>query len=83
VGMGAAQLLVHPDGFGGGGIGMANVAERLKVLYGDRAKMIIENRESGGTLIRLRLPILHNPEELITTSTIAPAPFGKNLRKAE
>jgi two-component system LytT family sensor kinase len=83
VGMGAAQLLVHPDGFGGGGIGMANVAERLKVLYGDRAKMIIENRESGGTLIRLRLPILHNPEELITTSTIAPAPFGKNPRKAE
>src|ERR1700691_495629 len=69
VGMGAAQLLVHPDGFGGGGIGMANVAERLKVLYGDAAKMIIENREGGGTLIRLRLPILSQvPEELMTAS---------------
>jgi two-component system LytT family sensor kinase len=83
VGMGAAQLLEPPDGFGSGGIGMANVAERLKVLYGDTAKMMIENREGGGTLIRLRLPILPNPEELMTTSSIAPAPFGKNLRKAE
>jgi len=83
VGMGAAQLLERPDGFGGIGIGMANVAERLKVLYGDAAKMIIENREGGGTLIRLRLPILPNPEELMTNSAIAPAPFGKSLRKAE
>ncbi len=83
IGMGAAQLLEHPDGLGGGGIGMANVAERLKVLYGDMAKMMIEDREGGGTLIRLRLPILPNPEELMTTSTIAPAPFGKSLRKVE
>ncbi len=83
VGMGAAQLLEQPDGFGGGGIGMANVAERLKVLYGDAAKMMIENREGGGTLIRLRLPILPNPEELMTTLTSAPAPFGKSLHKAE
>jgi two-component system LytT family sensor kinase len=83
VGMGAAQLLTQPDGFGGGGIGMANVAERLKVLYGDTAKMIIENREGGGTLIRLRLPLVPNPEELMTASTTAPAPFGKSLRKAE
>jgi two-component system, LytTR family, sensor kinase len=83
VGMGAAQMLEQPEGFGGGGIGMANVAERLKVLYGDMAKMIIENREGGGTLIRLRLPILPNPEELMTTSTIAPTPFGKSLRKVE
>jgi len=83
IGMGAAQLLEQPDGFGAGGIGMANVAERLKVLYGDTARMIIENREGGGTLIRLRLPILPNPEELMTTSAIVPAPFGKSLRKAE
>jgi two-component system LytT family sensor kinase len=83
VGMGAAQLLVQPDGFGAGGIGMANVAERLKVLYGDAAKMIIENREGGGTLIRLRLPIVPDAKELMTTSTIAPVPFGKSLRKAE
>src|SRR5271170_7722817 len=54
VGMGAAQAFVRDqvrehvrghepaDGLGGIGIGMANVAERLKVLYGDTAKMMIE-----------------------------------------
>jgi hypothetical protein len=62
---------------------MANVAERLKVLYGDAARMKIEAREGGGTVIRLRLPILPNPEELMTAAAIAPAPFGKSLRKAE
>jgi two-component system LytT family sensor kinase len=85
VGMNATQAEPSDDsdGVAVGGIGMANVAERLKVLYGDTAKMMIENREGGGTLIRLRLPILPNPEELMTTSTIAPVPFGKSLRKAE
>jgi two-component system, LytTR family, sensor kinase len=87
VGIGPAHGLVrelgNADGLGGMGIGMANVAERLKVLYGDAARMMIENRDGGGTLIRLRLPILPNPEELMTTSAIAPAPFGKSLRKAE
>jgi two-component system LytT family sensor kinase len=82
VGMGSTPLVAQ-DGFGGAGIGMANVAERLKVLYGDDAKMMIDGREGGGTLIRLRLPILPNPEELMTTEALSPAPFGKNLRKAE
>jgi two-component system, LytTR family, sensor kinase len=71
------------DDWVGMGIGMANIAERLKVLYGDTARMIIEKREGGGTLIRLRLPILPNTEELMTTSAAAPVPFGKSLRKAE
>src|SRR6202167_2564154 len=71
------------DGVGGMGIGMANVVERIKVLYGDAAKMKIEGRDGGGTIIRLRLPILPNPEELMTSAAIAPTPFGKSLRKAE
>ena len=87
VGMGSAQEFIRDreqgDGLEGMGIGMANVAERLQVLYGDTAKMMIENREGGGTLIRLRLPILPNPEELMTTSAIVPAPFGKSLHKSE
>jgi two-component system LytT family sensor kinase len=58
VGMGAAQLIAKPDGLGGTGIGMANVAERLKVLYGDTAKMTIDSHSEKGTLVRLRLPIL-------------------------
>ena len=58
VGMGAAQLLERPSGLGEGGIGMANVAERLKVLYSDTAKMTIDSRNGTGTLVRLRLPVL-------------------------
>jgi two-component system LytT family sensor kinase len=58
VGMGAVQLLERPTGLGGSGIGMANVAGRLKVLYGDAARMHIDSHEGSGTLIRLRLPIL-------------------------
>jgi two-component system LytT family sensor kinase len=58
VGMGAAQLIQKPDGLGGSGIGMANVAERLKVLYGDTARMTIDSHDGKGTLVRLRLPIL-------------------------
>jgi two-component system LytT family sensor kinase len=58
IGMGAAQLLQRPTGLGGTGIGMANVAERLKVLYGDTARMTIDTREGKGTLVRLRMPIL-------------------------
>ncbi len=83
VGMGAAQLLSTPDGLGSTGIGMANVAERLKVLYGDAAKMVIDSREGTGTLIRLRLPLLPNPDELMTSTTLAPAPAGKILHKVE
>src|SRR6266404_17550 len=82
VGMAASHLLEQPDAFGGTGIGMANVAERLKVLYGDAAKMMIESQEGVGTQIRLRLPVLDNYEDLMAT-TIAPAPAGKSLHKAE
>jgi two-component system LytT family sensor kinase len=82
VGIGATQQLARDSGEGAG-IGMANVAERLKVLYGDAAKMIIDGREGGGTLIRLRLPILPHAEELMTATTLSPAPFGKTLRKVE
>src|SRR5579862_5364078 len=58
VGMGAAHLLEKPTGLGGTGIGLANVAERLKVLYGETARMTIDSREGKGTLIRLSLPVL-------------------------
>jgi len=46
--------LVEP----GGGIGMSNVAERLKVLYGDAATMTISSADGQGTLVVLRVPVL-------------------------
>ena len=42
----------------GSGIGMANISERLKVLYGDSARMTIDSHEGRGTLVRIRLPLL-------------------------
>src|SRR5215471_6566038 len=82
VGMPSAQMVEQGDDTGSSGIGMANVAERLKVLYGDTAKMMIDSREGVGTLVRLRLPLLPNPEELMTATTISPAPAGKSLHRA-
>jgi two-component system LytT family sensor kinase len=39
------------------GIGLANVRERLNVLYGDRARVELESQPNRGTLVRLILPI--------------------------
>ena len=68
VGMGAAILLERPSGLGGTGIGMANVAERLKVLYGDAAKMTIDSHEGKGTSVRLRLPVIPGVEAAASLS---------------
>jgi two-component system LytT family sensor kinase len=54
VGMAATQ----PGSTRGAGIGMANISERLKMLYGDTARMTIDSGEGKGTLVRIRLPLL-------------------------
>ena len=41
----------------GTGIGLANVQERLKVLYGDSASMEMDSREGSGTTVRMVLPM--------------------------
>ncbi|HZR33572.1 MAG TPA: histidine kinase [Terriglobales bacterium] len=63
VGMGAANLMERPSGLGGSGIGMANVAERLKVLYGDTARMVIDSHEGKGTSVRIKLPALRSTDD--------------------
>jgi two-component system LytT family sensor kinase len=57
VGMGGAQL-DESSSWSGMGIGMANISERLQVLYGDTARMTIDSHEGKGTLIRIRLPLV-------------------------
>ena len=57
VGMGQAQL-EESSSWPGMGIGMANISERLQVLYGDTARMTIDSHEGKGTLIRIRLPLI-------------------------
>jgi two-component system LytT family sensor kinase len=71
VGMGAANFLEQPTGFGGTGIGMANVVERLKVLYGATAGMTIDSRTGQGTLIRLRVPVLDSDAALAASPAAA------------
>lgn len=57
VGMGGNQL-EESSSWSGMGIGMANISERLLVLYGDTARMTIDSHEGKGTLIRIRLPLV-------------------------
>ena len=59
VGMGGAQL-EESSSWAGMGIGMANISERLQVLYGDTARMTIDSHEGKGTLIRIRLPLIES-----------------------
>jgi two-component system, LytTR family, sensor kinase len=62
---------VEDDGVGftdgaassGTGIGMANVTERLQVLYGDSAHLETDSTPGKGTLIRVTLPI-PQPEDM-------------------
>ncbi len=42
----------------GNGIGMKNVRERMKVLYGDLAEVEIESRPGRGTKVRLLMPVI-------------------------
>jgi sensor histidine kinase YesM len=38
------------------GLGLANVAERLKTLYHDRASVSLEPREGGGSRVTVLIP---------------------------
>lgn len=55
------QVDVLDDGIGfnvhaGDGLGLANVRERLRILYGNRAQLVIEAPLTGDTRASIRLP---------------------------
>jgi two-component system, LytTR family, sensor kinase len=50
----------------GGGIGISNVHERLRLLYGDQFKMDIRSREGDGTQIHIEIPEVATAEPLTT-----------------
>jgi two-component system LytT family sensor kinase len=56
------RLIVEDDGVGlsgrreSHGVGLANVAERLATLYQDRAGVVMEAREGGGSRVTVRIP---------------------------
>jgi two-component system LytT family sensor kinase len=55
------------------GIGISNVQERLRVLYGDSARLMISSAFGQGTRIRIELPDLtlatagYTPDQAVTT----------------
>ena len=65
---------------------MANVAERLRVLYGDDARMMVSNRPSGGTAVQLQIPLQSAEAAQDSPPHFrkpAPIPCDKNPRKWE
>ena len=65
------QIEVEDDGVGirpealpgvfGRGIGVSNVNERLRVIFGHECDMVIEHRPGGGTRVRMQIPELRDP----------------------
>lgn len=62
---GRLELVVEDDGPGltgdpeeavGRGVGLANTRERLRHLYGDEGRLVLENRPRGGCRVRVTLP---------------------------
>jgi len=81
---GAILIEVEDDGVGisqaasstnalSNGIGLANVAGRMKVLYGEGARMSVMTNPAGGTVVRIALPTLENVESPAVTARGTPA----------
>ena len=45
----------------GTGIGLANIRERLQLLYGDRASVVVADNQPSGTTVTLTVPYLAQP----------------------
>jgi sensor histidine kinase YesM len=55
----AVQVIDDGVGFapkGAGGVGLANIRERLKALYGTRAELVISVPPTGGTAATIKVP---------------------------
>lgn len=70
VGMSAPPAVAASTMSSGAGIGMANVAERLQVLYGDDGRMTVRSRDNQGTLVVLELPVLQQDADGTAASAI-------------
>lgn len=69
---------VFEEGFGTGmGLGLTNVNDRLRSLYGERYRLRVKSRPGRGTAIRVRIPLLPAVETsapaAVSTSPARPA----------
>ncbi|MGI6552056.1 MAG: sensor histidine kinase [Bacillota bacterium] len=51
-------MILTPGYGSGNGVGLSNVHERFKSLYGENYGLLIQSREGTGTWITLRVPLL-------------------------
>jgi len=55
-GVGSETFERKPSKFQTGGYGIRNVVERLDVYFGRKAKVTIQNRKEGGTVVFIEIP---------------------------
>ncbi|MDP2875040.1 MAG: histidine kinase, partial [Holophaga sp.] len=48
---------LSPDSSSGRGTGLANLRERLKLLYSDQARLAVEDHDEGGVEVRVLMPV--------------------------
>lgn len=48
-----------------GGIGVGNVRQRLHLIYGDDAAFTISNRDKGGVVVRIAIPLAYIEPEIL------------------
>lgn len=48
-----------------GGIGVGNVRQRLQLIYGDDAAFTISNRDEGGVVVRITIPLTYIEPEIL------------------
>jgi uncharacterized membrane protein len=81
---GQLQVTVSDTGVGfgqagtaGTGTGLVNIRERLRLLYGDRARLEVGTADGGGTQARVTLPYkAHAPDAAPAAGPPSPAPPG-------
>ena len=72
---GTVEVRVQDDGPGlsttyayeGRGIGLANTRERLRQLYGEDARLEIENCDGGGAVVTIKVPFQDSHMEIMGT----------------
>ena len=48
-----------------GGIGVGNVRQRLRLIYGDDASFTISNRDEGGVVVRITIPLTYIEPDIL------------------
>lgn len=48
-----------------GGIGVGNVRQRLRLIYGDNASFTIGNRPEGGVVVKVSIPLTYIEPDLL------------------